>query len=74
MGFISVADLTGMLSACISKLLESLKGEINPTARACAADVLRDILAACYNSGNLIIHLIIFHSASKKKCNNLLKE
>lgn len=40
-----------MLSACVTKLLESLKGEINSTARACAAETLNDILAACYNSG-----------------------
>jgi hypothetical protein len=55
-GFITVADLTLMLSASISKLLESLKGEINPTARACAADVLSSILAACYNSGKYIFY------------------
>jgi hypothetical protein len=40
-----------MLTACIDKLLESLKGEINPTARACAAETLRDVLNACFTSG-----------------------
>ena len=51
MGYISAADLNSMLAQCIAKLLESLKGENNSTARACAAESMRDVLAACYSSG-----------------------
>ncbi len=43
--------LPEVMSMSISKLLESLKGEINSTARACAAECLNDVLLACYNSG-----------------------
>ena len=50
MGYVSQADLQAALGLCISKLLESLKGEISSTARACAAETMRDILAACYSS------------------------
>ena len=47
----SNSNISEVLSACLGKLLECLKGEINCTSRACAAEALKDILLACYNSG-----------------------
>ena len=52
MGFIRASDLSTVLTMCVDKLMESLKGEISATPRACAAEALRDILAACYASGS----------------------
>jgi hypothetical protein len=49
--FASPESLQEVLSACLGKLLEGLKGEITSTARACAAESLRDILLACHKSG-----------------------
>lgn len=40
-----------VLSSCLSRLLESVRDEIDPTANACAAEALRDVLQACYLSG-----------------------
>ena len=51
MGYVTAADLSAMLALCLGKLSESLKGEINSTARACAGEALRDTLSACYLSG-----------------------
>ena len=51
MGLVSSQELSTLMSTCVSKLQESLKGEINATARSCAAEALRDVLAACYNTG-----------------------
>ena len=51
MGFVNAADLSTVLAMCIDKLMVSLKGEVSATARACAAETFRDILAACYASG-----------------------
>ena len=45
------SNISEVLSACLGKLLECLKGEINCTSRACAAESLKDILLACYTSG-----------------------
>ena len=47
----SSSNISEVLSACLGKLLECLKGEINCTSRACAAESLKDILLACYTSG-----------------------
>ena len=43
--------LPEVMTLSLNKLLENLKGEINGTARVCAAECLNDILQACYNSG-----------------------
>lgn len=48
---VSVETLPAILSACLGKTLECIKGDTNPTARACAAEVMRDILQTCYESG-----------------------
>lgn len=48
---VAPALLPDIMSMSLSKLLENLKGEINATARACAAECLNDVLLACYNSG-----------------------
>ena len=44
-------SLDAVLSSCLSKLMESLRDEADATARACAAEALRDVLQACYQSG-----------------------
>lgn len=44
-------SLDAVLSGCLSKLLEAVREEADPTARACAAEALRDVLQACYLSG-----------------------
>jgi hypothetical protein len=49
--FVPSHALADVLSACLNKLLESLRGEIQPTCRACAAEALKDVLAGCYGSG-----------------------
>ena len=51
LGYFTVTDLNMMTSLCVNKLLESLKGDTNGTARACAAETMRDVLSACYCSG-----------------------
>lgn len=51
MGALPAQGLQATFSAVLAKLLESLKGEINATARACAAEALRDVLQAAYASG-----------------------
>lgn len=50
-GFLPRDCLPEVLSACLAKILESLRGEVNPTSRACAAECLKDILQACRESG-----------------------
>lgn len=49
--FVPSDSLSEVLAACLGKLLEGLKGEISCTTRACAAESLKDILLACYTSG-----------------------
>ena len=49
--FITQAEVTAMLSGTTMKLMEALHGEVQSTSRACAAEALRDILSACYDSG-----------------------
>lgn len=44
-------SLSAVLSSCLSKLLEAVRDETDPTARACAAEALRDVLQACFQSG-----------------------
>ena len=43
-------DLSLVMNTCITNLLKSLNGEINPEARASSAESLRDIILACYNT------------------------
>jgi len=50
-GFLSLEILNNAFNSCVSKLLESLKGEVRSNTRACSAESLRDVLAACYESG-----------------------
>lgn len=50
-GMMDPKVLPEVMSMSINKLLENLKGEINSTARACAAECLNDVLLACFNSG-----------------------
>jgi hypothetical protein len=50
-GLVEASVLPQVMSLSLNKLLENLKGEINATARVCAAECLNDILQACYNSG-----------------------
>jgi len=45
-------DVISALSESLTHLLRCLEGEINTTARACAAEALRDVLQACYLSGS----------------------
>jgi len=42
--------LNEILNLSLNKLIESLKGENNITARGCSADCLNQILTSCYNS------------------------
>jgi hypothetical protein len=44
-------SLDAVLTGCLSKLLEAVREEADSTARACAAEALRDVLRACYQSG-----------------------
>ena len=50
-GVVAPADVTSALSQALSALLFCLVGETNTTARACAAEALRDVLQACFYSG-----------------------
>ena len=50
-GFLPPAAANEPLVSCVGKILESLKNEVNSISRGCAADALRDILLAAYESG-----------------------
>merc|ERR1711871_348359 len=50
-GYVGVDVVTSTFSSCMAKLLESLKGEVRPEVRACSAEAIRDVLCACYESG-----------------------
>jgi len=49
--FVAEGDVIAALSESLTNLLYCLQGETNATARACAAEALRDVLQACYQSG-----------------------
>jgi hypothetical protein len=44
-------SLDAVLTGCIGKLAEAVRDEADATARACAAEALRDVLQACVQSG-----------------------
>jgi hypothetical protein len=50
-GYFTVVELNNVLGACLVKLLEGLKGEVNPESRACLSESLRDVLICCYETG-----------------------
>jgi hypothetical protein len=50
-GFMSTDQLPEIMAACLGKLLEALKQEVNGTSRGCAAECLKDVLHTCYVSG-----------------------
>ena len=50
-GFIPAADIVSALSQSLSSLLNCLREESNTTSRACASEALRDVIQACYLSG-----------------------
>jgi hypothetical protein len=47
--------LNDVMIACIGKLADCIRGESNATSRTCATEALRDILQACYLSGETTI-------------------
>jgi len=49
-GYMDSKTLGAVLQSSLNRLLESQRGEINGSARACSADALSDILQACYDS------------------------
>eukprot|EP01041_Mallomonas_annulata_P004670 gene4670-9261_t len=50
-GHASIADAQNALSSILNQLLQSIAGEVNSVSRACAAEAIRDVLLACYESG-----------------------
>ena len=50
-GFVGVDVVASTFSSSMAKLLESLKGEVRAEVRACAGEAIRDVLIACYESG-----------------------
>ncbi len=40
-----------VMSGCLTKILEAVRNETDPTSRACEIESFRDILVACFTSG-----------------------
>lgn len=45
-------QVPALLDLVLSKLLETIRGEINSSARESSVEALRDVVEACYESGN----------------------
>merc|ERR1712000_694093 len=50
-GCLTRDTMQNIMNSCVSTLLGAIKGEVNSVARSCAVESLRDILQACFESG-----------------------